>query len=143
MKAHEQDIKALMLKSLDESLSKEEQIKLDQTLNTSLEMQKEYQELKQMRHLLEHYNVPDDTLWSDQEILDFIPAARSKNGAKIFLLGRYWSKIAVACVIAFVVSLGSVYYQNGSLDGDTLVGIDEINADEAYTYLSSNYTYNE
>jgi hypothetical protein len=143
MKAHEQDIKALMMKSLDESLSIDEQIKLDETLNSSQEMQKEYQELRQMRHLLEHYEVPDDALWSDQEILDFIPVTRSQNGARIFLLGRYWSKIAVACAIAFMVSLGSVYFQNGSLDGDTLVGIDEINADEAYTYLSSNYTYNE
>lgn len=143
MKAHEQVIKALMMKSLDEKLTLGEQTKLNEALAVSQELQLEYQELRQMRQLIGQYEVKDDALWSDQEILNFIPVMKSKNSAKVFLLGRYWSKIAVACAIAFIVSLGSVYYQNGSLDGDTLVGIDEINADEAYTYLSANYTYNE
>ena len=143
MKAEGNDIQGLMLKSLEEPLDSYEQILLEDALGSSAEMRKKYQDLKEVRQLLNTYELDSDSLWSEEEIIRFIPVQKAENQAKTFVLGRYWSRIAAACVIALVISMGSVYFQNGSIDADTLVGIDDIYADEAYTYLNTNYAYDE
>ena len=143
MKTREEVIQELMLKSFEGQLSASEQIILDEAIGSSQAMHKKYEELKEVRQLMSSYELDDNHLWDDEEILHFIPGQQVQNQAKVFTLGRYWSRIAAACVFACVISMGTVYLQNGSIDADTLVGIDEIDADEAFTYLSTNYVYNE
>jgi hypothetical protein len=143
MKSREDVIQELMLKSFEGSLSISEQTILDEAIGSSKSMYKKFEELKELRHLMSAYELDDNQLWDDEDIMRFIPGKKAGNQPKVFTLGRYWSRIAAACVFACIISMSSVYFQNGSIDADTLVGVDDIYADEAYTYLSTNYAYNE
>ncbi len=132
-----------MFKSLDGTITPGEQQEFDRLLVDDPVSRRQYEQLLEIREGLTKWSVPERDLWTDVQVDHLVSRAMLRHEAVIVTLGRHWQKIAVACVLILMVSIGSIYLQNGTLDSDTLVGIEEIEADEAYTYLSTNYTYDE
>ena len=143
MKQEQDHIKMLMAKSLDGALSPDERSLLDRALQESSLWQKEYDAMQQMRHALARYEPSLDDNWSLAEIRQIVRNAGMQTQAKVINLAGLWSKVAVACGLAIAVSIGYQFLEYGSMTPDTIVGTEEITADEAYTYLSTNDWENE
>lgn len=94
-------------------------------------------ENRNIEELFQNYQVPEESLWSEDEILSFIPQ-NEKSDAKIIRLDKLWSKIAAAAAIVLILSIGNMSWQNGGLNSETFVGVDELTAEEAQYYLTLN-----
>lgn len=143
MKKEEDKMWTMILKSLDGLTTRSEEDQLREAFRHDPALGMQYEEMARIRAALQAYEVPDADRWSNREIDHILARAKSSGDAAIFTLARHWQKIAAACLLAILINLGSIYMQSGKLDTDTLVGVDEIEADEAYTYLNTNYSYNE
>ena len=143
MRMQEERFRILMFSSLEGTITPGEQKELDQLLGSDPAYREQYDQLLQIREGLHSWTVPEEGGWTESQVDHLVKRAMRRQEAVIVTLGRHWQKIAAACVIILLVSIGSIYVQSGTLDSDTLVGIDEIEADEAYTYLSTNYAYDE
>ncbi len=138
------DIKELLIHSLDHPLGEADQKRLDHALAQSVELRKEKEELLKMRSLLASLSVESDPNWHD-ELMSKLPARKTE--AKIiqhpFTMASIFPKLAAACAIILLLSVVNIYREDGTINRDTLVGVEEYTADEAYAYLETNYFENE
>lgn len=120
----------LLLKSLDQKLSVDEQDQLDQALAESAALQTAKVELIQMRELLAQKTVSETPDGFSQGILKGI------QQPKIIQLNSWMPQIAAACLILLCTALISIYTMEGTLSTEALLGVQDLSPEEAYTLLT-------
>lgn len=120
------DMKNLLLRSITEPLSEEEQKQLDAALAQSPALQKEQEQLKYTRNLVQDAAPPADPGFS-KKVLQRLDKGRKE----VALVVRLFPRVAAACVLViFALSL-FLYFEAGSLSTDVLVGLEDLSIEEA------------
>lgn len=120
------NIKDLLLRSVTEELSLEEQAELDLALSDSEELRKEQKRLLRTRDLLQRAIPPKDLEFSKR-----VMQKLDKSRTEVALVVQLFPRVAAAC-IAVVLALGLfLYFDAGSLSTDVLVGLEGLSLEEA------------
>jgi hypothetical protein len=106
----------LLIRSYDENLTVEEHQRLAAALSLSGQLRKEKETLDKIRH--------DFSVWSP----DFQPGFTEKimmriAGENLFVFRSVFRMIALSGMAAIILVLLSVYFMDGSLNLDSLLGI--------------------
>lgn len=127
-----EDIVDLMYRSFDEQLNAEEQHRLQRALAISPELQLEFEEIKAMRAVLGDLSVTASETFTD----DLMNAIQElEQPGLIVSLRSLFPKVAAACMLLFLCTTVSIYIAEGSLSTDTILGISDLNPEDAYSLL--------
>ena len=125
----------LLIYSLDNSISKDEKARLDHALKTDKWLALQQQELLKLRNYLENnYKEEVPTVDYSDKILAQIKEEQL-NKYSGWLVSIY-PKVAVACGIFILFSLLHLTFSTDNLTVDTLVGLEDIAPEDAYTYIN-------
>lgn len=125
----------LLALSLDQELTKEEQQKLDEAFAKYPELEKEKAELLEMRSLLVKQEIVPNTSFVNSVLEKTRQTKLVTQKGFNTIMTSLFPRVAAACVIVLLVSLLSVYFQEGGLSTEMLLGLTEISPDEAYNIL--------
>jgi len=125
----------LLALSFDQDLAKEEQQQLDEAFAKHPELEKEKAELLALRTSLASQKIRPNADFVNS-VLEKTRATKSvqKNGFENTITNLF-PRVAAACVIVLLASLLSIYFQEGGLNTETLLGLTEISPEEAYSFL--------
>lgn len=123
----------LLLKSLDEELTPEERASLDRALAASEALRHERDQLLAMRTALGQLQPLPDASFAGR-VMDRIQAQETTMTAIILQL---YPRVAAASVVVILVVLLAVFFTEGSLTPDTLIGVDKLTVDDAYSLVAS------
>lgn len=125
----------LLHRSFEDDLSKEETTRLTNALKESAELRKEQTALIATRNLFTSFSVTKDEAF----VAAIMNTIEQENIVAKRQIGHYLSQIfpiaIAACLLIFTSFMVSIYISEGNLDSETLVGINDLSPDEAYTYL--------
>lgn len=120
------NIKHLLLRSITESLSSEEQERLEAALAQSEALRQEQKQLMTTRDMVRQAIPAADPGFS-QRVLQRLDKGRKE----VTLVVRLFPRVAAAC-IAVLIALGLfLYFEAGSLSTDALVGLEDLSLEEA------------
>jgi len=123
--------KELLLRSLDEQLEPEEAVALETALEQSAELREEKRQLMAMRTMLGGMkNIPAPG------ITDGV-VQRIKRPALERSIARLLPQVAAACVLLVIAGLLAIYFTEGSLTAEAILGVSELAPEEAYSYLNN------
>ncbi len=122
-------LKELLIRSFDEELSAEEKQKLNKALLRSEALRMEKKEMEDTRNMIAGYS-PSFSSDFSTNVLERIEEA--DNGL-YFLFKRF----ALGAVAAIIMLLISVYYTDGSISGDSLLGLSDLTTDNILLALST------
>ncbi len=131
----EKEWRNLLIRSLEEPLSMEESNRLKNALQKSPELRKEQEELQALRQLLASFSVAKSDAFVDKT-MQIIQQKRINGDEKInqFLIAIF-PKAAAACVLLLATFMLYILFSEGSLDTETLVGLNDLTPEEAYSFL--------
>lgn len=120
------EIKKLLLRSLTEDLSPQEQVRLNSALAESETLRTEREHLLVTRNLVRQAVPPPDLGFSHR-----VMQRLEKGRKEVALVVQLFPRVAAAC-IAVVLALGLfLYFEAGSLSADALVGLEDLSVEEA------------
>lgn len=122
----------LLIYSMDNSLTPEEQKTLDEALSLSEALRKEQEQLLAMRNLLSQNTPPASPIFVENVIAKL---ARPQQPKLTTIIVDLYPQIAAACVLFIAVALSAIYVSEGSLTYDALVGVNELNFGDANTLI--------
>jgi hypothetical protein len=122
----------LLIYSMDNSLTPEEQKTLDEALSLSEALKKEQEQLLAMRNLLSQNTPPASPIFVENVIAKL---ARPQQPKLTTIIVDLYPQIAAACVLFIAVALSAIYVSEGSLTYDALVGVNELNFGDANTLI--------
>jgi len=125
----------LLALSLDQTLTKEEQQKLDEAFAKYPELEKEKAELLALRSLLGKQKISSNPDFVNSVLEKTKPTQLAKEKGFETIMTSLFPRVAAACVIVLLVSFLSIYFQEGSLSTETLLGLTEISPEEAFNIL--------
>ncbi len=129
------NLRDLLVYSLDNDLSAEEKVRLEDALAKDVELQKERDDLLKMRNLFKGFEVSGNSDFSNT-VLEKIKFQNQKSkpqiGAKVFTL---FPKVAAASVAILLLVISALYYSEMNFVSDALVGVEDLTLDEAYSFL--------
>lgn len=128
-------IRDLLIYSLDNELTSLEKVRLEKALSEQPELQKEKANLLRMRGLVSSFSISENAHFSDQ-VLQKIETQKSRinEGFEVQFI-KLFPKVAAACVVFLLATFSVVYYSDTELVSDEIVGIEEVNLEDAYAYL--------
>lgn len=126
----------LLIKSLDNELSPEEQRALNEALAESEALRREREQLLAMRAAMADLRLEPDAGFPER-VLEQI---RVNKHAGIAIIADLFPRVAAACIVILFAFLLSVYLSDGSLTTDALLGTQELTVDEAYSLVSDEET---
>jgi hypothetical protein len=88
-----------------------------------------------MRGLVSSFSISENAHFSDQ-VLQKIETQKSRinEGFEVRFI-KLFPKVAAACVVFLLATFSVVYYSDTELVSDEIVGIEEVNLEDAYAYL--------
>ena len=120
------NIKKLLLRSITEPLSKDEQERLNTALARSEDLRTEQEQLMLTRELIQQA-VPAADPGFSLRVLQRLDKGRKE----VALVVQLFPRVAAACVaVVFALSL-FLYFEAGSLSADALVGLEDLSVEEA------------
>ena len=124
-----ENIKEILLKSFDAELTPQERKLLDEALQNSASLRQEKQEIERMREMLGNQKPSFESGFADRvmERLEKEPVAPPKT-IEMFSV---FKRVAIAGIAAIIVLLLAIYYIDGSLTLDALLGISGYSPDGA------------
>ena len=124
-----ENIKEILLKSFDEELTPQEQKLLDEALQNSEALRQEKLEFEQMRKMLGSQESSFKSGFADRvmERLEEEPATPSKT-VEMFSIFKRVAIVGIAAIIALLIT---IYYIDGSLTLDAVLGISGYSPDGA------------
>ena len=130
----------LLLASFDRSLSDEEQVALNQGLESSAQLRDAQAELQNMRALIGEQSYEFKPFFAGR-VLHKIDALenRIKERGLSNWLARIFPKVALSGVAVILLLIASTYFMEGSFSLDTLLGISEVATEDADYYLIENF----
>lgn len=125
------EIYELLVQSLDTELEPQEQKILELALQGRPEWRAKKEELLALRATLGSLHVAEQADFVDQVMLR---VAKAKS--RVIQLPQFVAQIAAACVLLVLSVLMSLYFSEGSLNTDVLLGIQDLSPEDAYTLLN-------
>lgn len=125
----------LLVRSFDNELTESEERRLEKALEVSAELRAEREALLRMRQVLKAFEPGVPQEFSEQVMQKISTLQRlreSFSAAMVELLPR----VAAACILVLLIILVSIYWSEGSLTTDALVGISDVSPEEAVTALA-------
>jgi anti-sigma factor RsiW len=130
MAVNENRERALLLQSLDGELSAADQAALAAALARSPELRKEQRQLEAMRGLLASLQAPPAPSFAEG-VMDRLQAQQQEAQVVSLVL-----RLAAACLLLLALGfLLSLYWEQGALDADVILGLDGLAPDDAYSLL--------
>ena len=126
MKKDYKKIKRLLYRSFDKSISRHEQANLDNGLRKYPSLLKEKDAVAALRTTLSEKKAAFSSSFEDS-LMDRIRLSRMQNN--IFTIKPVFRTVALSGVAAIIIVLISVYFIDGSLSLDTLMGINGYSPD--------------
>lgn len=117
----------LLIKSLDTPLGEGERQQLDAALAERADLRTQQGQLLALRQALTTLHPEPDAAFTARVMADI----RYQN---LFIapITRLWPMVAVAASVALVLGLTFIYYHSGSLDADALLGLDNLDLEDAF-----------
>lgn len=113
-------LRKLLVRSFEEPLSSKDQQLLNAGLKTSEELKKEKLEIFSLRKKLSHIKA-DFSGGFEQNVMNII--RKEKNPVKTFEILPVFRTVAFSGIAAILVVLIGVYFADGSLNFDSIMGI--------------------
>lgn len=131
------NIEELLAYALDNDLNETQQVRLEQALAESNELQQLQDELFAMRSLIEG-QLPAKNKNFVQDVLQQLPleATITQLSAGTRIL-RLFPRVAAACVFLIGISYIGLHLGDANWISDQLVGTAYLSAEEAYTYIDT------
>lgn len=131
------NIEELLAYALDNDLNETQQVRLEQALAESNELQQLQDELFAMRSLIEG-QLPAKNKNFVQDVLQQLPleATITQLSAGTRIL-RLFPRVAAACVFFIGISYIGLHLGDANWISDQLVGTAYLSAEEAYTYIDT------
>ena len=123
-------IKELLYRSLDTSISRKEEQNLAEGLIRFPELETERNQLLRMREALAAMKVSTTPTDFSESVL------AKRQPPQVIPLQRWAPQIAAACVLVLLSCVLSIYFGEGSLDMTSVLGVEELSPEEAYTLLN-------
>jgi hypothetical protein len=123
-------IRELLYRSLDVALSPKEEQDLADGLIRFPAIETERKQLLRMRDALARMEVSATPAGFSESIL------AKKQRPRMIYLQSWAPQIAAACVILVLAFIFSIYFGEGSLDLTSVLGVEELSPEEAYTLLN-------
>lgn len=123
-------IQSLLYRSLDEALSFDEEKLLEQGLVAFPELMEERDQLQRLRAGLQSYTVSATSSGFSESVLQKV------HKSKVIPLKSWAVQITAACVILTLAFVLGLYFKEGSLSTEVLLGVQELSPEEAYTLLT-------
>ncbi len=124
-------IRELLFRSFDEPLLPEEEKQLKKALKQSEALRKEKNELEAVRTVMSDYS-PSFGDGFSKTVLDRIEAMADDSN-----LYHLFKRFALGGVAAILILLISVYFTDGNLSTDSLLGLSDLSTDNILLALSS------
>ncbi len=125
----------LLIFSLDNEISEEEQLKLTHALEEDKWLQTQREKLLAMRAFLsEEYRATDRVFDLSGPILEAVE--REKQMKFLHGFSSLYPVVAAACIVLFIAVFLHFTFSSDGLSVDTLVGLEDIEIEDAYTYLN-------
>ena len=128
----------LLLRSFDETLSAEEQLLLDEALQTQPELAAEQQQISSLRNLLGKQIFTFEPQFANRVTNQIYQKASNTSLSIDIVLMRYFPRLALAGMVTIAVLMAQAYKEAGNLSLDTLSGNYEMLYDEAGTIINLN-----
>ncbi len=122
----------LLTYSLDNQLNEDEREQLDAALKQFSWLRREQKALLTIREKLRSFNIAEDAEFSNNVMQRLGDFAIKKHEASIINL---FPKVAAACLILLFAALINIYFVEGNLNTDTIIGIEDVSPDEAQAYI--------
>ncbi len=120
----------LLLHSLDHELSPAEQAQLGEALASSKDLRQERDEYLQMRELLAELRTERNVAFTESVMSRLDAEKESGFWSDIISLSP---KVAAACVAFVIISLMGIYFWEGNLSPETIIGTGELTPEDAFT----------
>ena len=127
----------ILARSLDQKLDPEEEQALSQQLKQSTELRENAEILDQLREQLPLTYSDLPAVDFSGQILQAVSESSIDGDIRVVQLFDKWApQVAAACLI-IMSSIGvSIYVQEGQINTDTVMGIDQLESEDAYAILS-------
>lgn len=123
-------LQQLMIHALDNDITPEEAQLLEQALKEHPELNAEREELLRMRSLFAELKaVPK--LHLEGKVLKAIKAKHF-----VYQLSSSLPRVAAACLLLIISCLAGIYFSEGSLGLEAILGVSELSPEDAVTYLT-------
>lgn len=124
-----QDVqKQILLRSLDQELTSEEQAQLEAALLESAALRQEKAELLQMRELVAGLRMRRD---SDFPVRVMTRLRKERKGSFLADLVSLSPKVAAACILFMLATLFSIYLREGRLTPEVIIGVEHLTPEDA------------
>jgi len=122
----------LLLFALDHELTPAEQQRLDDALATSAELREEHEALLHLRSVLKDMRpeVERDGQFADRVMAEIQTAPKSNFWSDFVSLSP---KVAAACILFVVGSLIGIYFWEGNLSSEAIIGVQNLTPEDAFT----------
>ncbi len=127
----EKHLHQLLLRSLDFELSTEEATRLEQALKNDSALRKEQEELLATRQLFANWSVAEDLDFSAGVMQQLEGLAKKTTESFSRSIIRLFPRVAAACVIFILAFLLNIYFVEGSLSPEVMLGVDNLYPGEA------------
>jgi len=127
------ELKELLIRSFDETLLPGEAEKLEKALLHSEELRREKKELEDMRRLLSEFSPSFDSGFS-QSVLEKTAYIDEATDTGLYPL---FKRFALGAVAAIVLLLVSVYFTDGTISTDAVLGLTDLTSDNLLLALST------
>ncbi len=124
----------LLIYSLDNKLSKEEQQQLDTALNSSAELRVEQKKYLMLKNVVSNITFPKAENFTEN-ILNKIKDKKAKNNFSNNII-QLFPKVAIAASFLLFITWSIIYFTGDNIVINDLVGVGELSPDEAYSLLS-------
>jgi len=128
----EKTAQELLLYSLDNDLTPAERARLDAALASSEALRREREELVYMRELVSDLGVKRDHQFTDS-VMNRLQEEKEKDSG-------FWSdivslspRVAAACIAFVIVSLVGIYFWEGKLSPESIIGTEQLTPEDAFT----------
>lgn len=121
------ELRQLLLRSLDEDLPPREAERLADALRTHAWLRREAEQYRQLRQLLPKLHPPPNAAFA-QRVMARLPSRTARR----VVLQQLWPAAVAAGVLALTLALGWIYSSTGGVTKEALMGLEEMNADDVY-----------
>lgn len=126
----------LLLRSLDETLSPKETEQLTEALQQSEKLRQEKAAFLDLRQQLADWQPAPDAAFSARVMQQIGKQAEEDLSAVIV---RLFPRVAAACVVVLFLALGGIYYTEGNLMMENIIGVNEMLTEDAIMLVDNGY----
>ena len=123
----------LLILSLDNELPAAQQEQLERALKEHKWLRQERDKLIEIRDVLGNMRAAPNDRFTDS-VMAHIDAGSSGSESIII---RLFPKVAAACAVFLLALVLNIYSSDGSLSYDSIIGLNDLSPDEAYSYILS------